>query len=122
MEDTPSRLGQSGSPPRLRFPRDFGLTLVLLGTLAALAVIQTWVGHAVYNADQETFSLPPISYREYFSTGLCWESLAENWESEFLEMAAFVWLTSFLYQRGSPASHDPDGSIAGGSGPCTHTH
>ena len=32
----------------------------------------------------------------------------ENWESEFLQMAVYVWLTSFLYQRGSAESKDPD--------------
>lgn len=32
----------------------------------------------------------------------------ENWESEFLQMAAFVLLTAHLYQRGSAESRDPD--------------
>ena len=36
------------------------------------------------------------------------ESVFENWESEFLQMALYVWLTSFLYQRGSAESKDPD--------------
>jgi hypothetical protein len=34
--------------------------------------------------------------------------VAENWESEFLQMAAFVLLTVFLFQKGSPESNDPD--------------
>ena len=32
----------------------------------------------------------------------------ENWESEFLQMSAYVVLTAFLYQRGSAESRDPD--------------
>jgi hypothetical protein len=32
----------------------------------------------------------------------------ENWESEFLQMAAYVILTAFLFQRGSAESRDPD--------------
>jgi hypothetical protein len=32
----------------------------------------------------------------------------ENWESEFLQMAAYLLLTVFLYQRGSAESQDPD--------------
>ena len=36
------------------------------------------------------------------------ESTAENWESEFFQMAAFVLLSAFLFQRGSAESKDPD--------------
>ena len=32
----------------------------------------------------------------------------ENWESEFLQMSAYVVLTAFLFQRGSAESKDPD--------------
>jgi hypothetical protein len=32
----------------------------------------------------------------------------ENWESEFLQMAAFVLLTTMLFQKGSAESKDPD--------------
>jgi hypothetical protein len=32
------------------------------------------------------------------------QATAENWESEFLQMAAYVLLTAFLFQRGSPES------------------
>ena len=31
----------------------------------------------------------------------------ENWESEFLEMSAYVVLTAFLFQKGSAESNDP---------------
>jgi hypothetical protein len=36
------------------------------------------------------------------------EAVFENWESEFLQDAAYVMLTVYLYQRGSPESKDPD--------------
>jgi hypothetical protein len=32
----------------------------------------------------------------------------ENWESEFLQMFAYVLLTAFLYQKGSAESKNPD--------------
>lgn len=32
----------------------------------------------------------------------------ENWESEFLQMAAYVGLTAFLIQKGSSESRDPE--------------
>ena len=36
------------------------------------------------------------------------EATFENWESEFLQMGAFVLLTVFLVQKGSAESKDPD--------------
>jgi hypothetical protein len=37
------------------------------------------------------------------------EATAENWESEFLQMSGYVFLTSFLFQRGSPESKPFEG-------------
>jgi hypothetical protein len=45
---------------------------------------------------------------EYLRTGAFLESVFENWESEFLQMATFVVATIWLYQRGSAESRDPD--------------
>lgn len=49
-----------------------------------------------------------VSYVGYFSTGHFVEATFENWESEFLQMALFVSLTVFLYQKGSSESKNPD--------------
>jgi hypothetical protein len=86
-----------------------GLSLVLLFCFAVLLWAQTYTGWYVYNADQTEHGQPKIGYREYLTTGHFVEATAENWESEFLQMAAFVWLTSFLIQKGSPESKSPDG-------------
>ena len=51
---------------------------------------------------------PEITYVDYIRSAAFVESVFENWESEFLQMAVYVWLTSFLYQRGSAESKDPD--------------
>lgn len=45
-----------------------------------------------------------VSLPAYFTTGHFYEATAENWESEFLQMAFYVVLTAFLYQRGSSES------------------
>ena len=50
-----------------------------------------------------------ISFGEYLTTGHFWEASTENWESEFLQMGAFVLLTIFLIQKGSPESKQPGG-------------
>ncbi len=41
-------------------------------------------------------------------TGEFLSALFEKWESEFLQMAAYVVLTAILFQRGSSGSRDPD--------------
>ena len=42
------------------------------------------------------------------SSGDFLSALFENWESEFLQMSAYVMLTAMLFQRGSAESRDPD--------------
>ena len=49
---------------------------------------------------------------QYLASGHFVQSTFENWESEFLQMALFVWLTIFLYQKGSSESKKMDGSDA----------
>lgn len=44
----------------------------------------------------------------YLTSGHFGEAVFENWESEFLQMAAYVLLTVFLFQKGSAESKDPD--------------
>jgi hypothetical protein len=81
----------------------------LLFTFLALLWAQTFSGWKVYNEDQRDHGESTISYGAYFTTGHFVEATAENWESEFLQMAAFVWLTAFLVQKGSPESRGVEG-------------
>ena len=48
-----------------------------------------------------------VVLNDYLATGHPWEALFENWESEFLQMAVFVLLTTCLVQKGSPESRRP---------------
>jgi hypothetical protein len=92
-----------------RVLRDNGLSLVLgLLFLTSLAA-QSVVGLAEYNEEQREHHQPTASYVEYLGRGHFGESVFENWESEFLQMGAFVILTAFLRQKGSAESKDPDG-------------
>lgn len=51
---------------------------------------------------------PPLSIVEYTQSGHFIQATFENWESEFLQMALYVFLTVRLYQIGSSESKDPD--------------
>lgn len=93
-----------------RILRENGLSLVL-GTMFLLFWIgQSLAGHAEYNAEQESHGEARLSYGAYLSSSHFWEATTENWESEFLQISAFVILTAILFQKGSAESKKLDGS------------
>jgi hypothetical protein len=92
-----------------RFLRDNSLTTVLLGVFVVLLWGQSLTGYREYNSDQQEHQQPVISYGEYLTSGHFAEATFENWESEFLQMAAFVLLTIWLKQKGSSESKKPEG-------------
>jgi TM2 domain-containing membrane protein YozV len=49
-----------------------------------------------------------LSVREYLTSGHFLQATFENWESEFLQMALFLVMSMFLYQKGSSESKDPE--------------
>jgi hypothetical protein len=67
-------------------------------------------GWKVYNDEQRQHGQPEATYGEFLRTSEFGETVFENWESEFLQMAAYVILTVFLYQRGSSESKKHDGT------------
>jgi hypothetical protein len=87
--------------------RDRGLTLLLLSMFLLAFVGQLVTGLAEYNAAQREHGQAVVTLGDYLATGHPWEALFENWESEFLQMAAFVLLTTVLVQKGSPESRRP---------------
>ena len=84
--------------------RDRALTLVLMLLFLLFLAGQFVAGFREYNSEQSQHGQPQVEARAYFATGHWWESVFENWESEFLQMAVFVLLTTMLVQKGSPES------------------
>jgi hypothetical protein len=87
--------------------RDRSLTLVMLGLFAVFLAGQLVTGWREYNSELAAHGRAAISLAAYFRVGHLWEALFENWESEFLQMAAFMTFTTVLYQKGSPESRRP---------------
>ena len=87
--------------------RERGLTLALLGLFGVSLAGQLISGFHEYNATQTEHGQALVGAGEYLATGHPWEALFENWESEFLQMAVFVLLTTVLVQKGSPESRRP---------------
>ena len=92
--------------------RDNGLSIVFGALFLCFLIGQTLTGHAEYNQDLKDHNQPTLSYRSYLTSSHSLEATTENWESEFLQMAMYVLLTAFLYQRGSAESKDPDNEEA----------
>ena len=87
--------------------RDNGLLITLLGLFLVIQVGLSLVGQRQYNQEQADHGRPAVSYFEYVRGPAFLEATMENWESEFLQMAVFVLLTTLLIQKGSPESRRP---------------
>jgi hypothetical protein len=91
-----------------KFLKNNSLSLVFF-----ILFILSWAGQAVtglkqHNQEMQDEGGQQLTMTQYFSSGHFLQSTFENWESEFLQMALFVILTMFLYQKGSSESKDPD--------------
>jgi hypothetical protein len=87
--------------------RDRALTLALMAMFLLFLAAQLWTGLSEFNAERQDHDRPPVTLSEYLETGHPYEAVFENWESEFLQMAVFVLLTTVLVQKGSPESRRP---------------
>ena len=86
------------------FWKNNGLSLVLVGLFVISMLGQAVTGWWDRNEDALEHQQAQIGFTEYLASGHFWEATGENWESEFLQMAAFVLLTVFLRQKGSAES------------------
>lgn len=91
-----------------RFLRDNGLTIALVAAFLGSICGMSFTGWAYQNENLAQHHAPPVSYFAYVSSSPFISAVFENWESEFLQMAAYVVLTAVLFQRGSAESRDPD--------------
>ena len=89
--------------------RNNALSIVLFGLFAIFLVGQSLTGWRTYNSDQQEHGEETVGYGSYLTTGHFVEATFENWESEFLQMGAYVVLTVWLVQKGSSESKSPTG-------------
>ena len=83
---------------------EHSLSLALLLLFAG-----SWAGHvlggfAEVNADRLAHGEPGLSLGAYLWTPRLWFESLQNWQSEFLSIAAMVWLAVYLRERGSKES------------------
>jgi hypothetical protein len=83
----------------------YGLAFVLAILFAVSIVGQFNAGFSSYNDERAQKNLPPVqSGLDYLKSGHFISATSENMESEFLQMALFVFLTMCLYHKGSAES------------------
>jgi hypothetical protein len=91
-----------------RLFRENGLSIVLASAFVAFWIGQSVAGHREYNDEQRQHGQQETTYRGYLGSAHFWEATTENWESEFFQIFFYVFLTAFLYQKGSAESKKLD--------------
>ncbi|GGM53036.1 hypothetical protein GCM10008956_31340 [Deinococcus arenae] len=88
-----------------RFWSENALSVVLTGLFLLFWAAQAMTGWQVHNQELEQARQHTLTWTQYLRSAHFWSATTENWESEFLQMAAFVILTIYLRQRGSAESN-----------------
>ena len=91
-----------------RFLRYNGLSIVFLLLFILTMVGQSITGFKEHNNDLQENRASAITFAQYLTSGHFVEATFENFESEFLQMALYVILSIYFYQKGSAESKDPD--------------
>jgi glycerol uptake facilitator-like aquaporin len=91
------------------FFRNNGLTIALMLLFLGSIIGQWLTGWRFQNEDLARHGEPTLTLFQYAADPQFVATVFENWESEFLQMSAYVLLTCFLFQKGSAESNDPEG-------------
>ena len=91
-----------------QFLRDNGLLVTLFALFLITLVGQALTGWRAQVGELRLHEMPAIGFGSYLGSGHFISAVFENWESEFLQMAAYVLLTIFLFQKGASESKKPD--------------
>ena len=91
-----------------KYLKNNSLSLVFFLLFLVTLFGQILSGIKVYNEEMLEEGGAQLGFGAYLTSGHFLEATFENWESEFLQMALYVTLSMFLYQKGSAESKDPD--------------
>lgn len=92
----------------MKWLKNSSLSIVFFVMFVLSLVGQILTGIKEHNQKMQEEGGQQVELAQYLTSGHFLQSTFENWESEFLQMALFVVLTMFLYQKGSSESKDPD--------------
>jgi hypothetical protein len=104
-KDVPGPVRRGGVALKL-YENSLSLTFLVLFLLSF--ALHALGGVRAYNEEQLAHGEEPASTLEYIGSSQFWFESLQNWQSEFLAIAAVVVLSIFLRQRGSPESKPVD--------------
>ncbi len=87
------------------------LSLVFTMLFFASFALHAVTGARAFSDEQIAHGAPAVSTFQYLGTPHFWFESFQNWQSEFLSLAAMVLLTIVLRQRGSPESKPVDAAM-----------
>jgi len=108
--DEDSLRPEPGSPASVRRggPRlalySHSLSMALLGLFLLCFGMHAITGAAARNEEAALHGQPPVSVLEYLRSSTFWFESFQNWQSEFLSVAALTVLSIWLREKGSPES------------------
>lgn len=82
----------------------YSLSLTFLTLFLMSIASHGWSSFLLYNEEQILIGKPTVDFSDYLQTSNFWFESLQNWQSEFLAVAAIVLLSIFLRHRGSPES------------------
>ena len=85
-----------------------GLLLTFMAFMFITLLGQTVTGWKENNQERQQQGQSTYSISQYLGSGHFIQATFENWESEFLQMGMYVFLTVFLFQQGSAESKSID--------------
>ena len=88
--------------------REYGLSITLAALFFISWTLQTWMGWVEFVSEQTAHGQAAEAFGP---DGYFWrwgQATFENWQSEFLQVFAFIVLTTFLVHRKSHESPDAD--------------
>jgi hypothetical protein len=91
-----------------RFLRNNSLSVGFGLLFLAALVGQAFAGQADLNNRQLVEGGPLVSFWQYLATSDFAVTVAENWQSEYLQFFLYIFATVWLVQRGSPESKPPE--------------
>jgi hypothetical protein len=115
-----SRQGAARARPIATWLRENALSLATISLFLGSWLGQVIFGYRAHNEELIKQAQPALTISAYLSSGHFIEALFENWESEFLQMAVFVWLSAQLRQKGSAESKPIDEPFEGDEDPRRH--
>ncbi|MFD5865170.1 DUF6766 family protein [Agromyces sp. NPDC127015] len=101
---TEAPAAKPGERRAVRWLHEHALIIVCLAVFVLCVAGMAASGFQVANEERLDHGAGAVGLFEYLGSGQFVEATFENWESEFLQMGAYVVLTVFLFQKGSSES------------------